>query len=128
MGFAACNDDAVALWRFLWRLLQVLGQAAGVAALWPGWWAQAFVQAFMHTAEEQLGQGGVAQRAHIGHIGAQLVRVLFGAKHRHAHDFGNAGQGGSVLHDLCTFKNDRHEFFLVVHQDELGFFEIKQHG
>ncbi|MNK92960.1 hypothetical protein D3C87_1131020 [compost metagenome] len=129
MGFAAGDDDGVALFGRGRGLLQVLGQAAGIALRCRlGGRTQPFAEPLFHAAEMHLGQRLAAEGADLGQVLAQLGRVLLGAPDRHVDPLRHLAQARRVARCRLAFEDRRHQPRLVIDQDELGLRGVEQHG
>ena len=131
MGFAAAQHDAGTCLLRARRssiFLQMTRQAAGIArGRWSGW-AQDLQQALMHAAKGHFGHGLGTQRTQLWRIGAELARILLRAPRRHAQHVGCLRQTQGIGQHGLAIRHGWHELFLIIHQYQLAFRQIEQHG
>jgi len=91
-------------------------------------WAQPAGQAIGHGAEVVLGQRALTQRPQLWQVVPQFFRHLLGTPDRHLQQSRRLGQTQRIGLHKGRFMDGRHKPLLVIHQDDLGFKGIKQHG
>ena len=129
MRLTTGEHHGVALGNGCGGFLQMARQAAGVAPrLLTGRRPKPVHQPVAGCAEAHLGQGALAQLAQGRIVGAQFLGVLLGAERRHAHQLRSTRQAQRVGQHLFAFGYGGHQALLVVHQNQLGIGQVKQHG